>query len=147
MFVLVSAIEADAFRTHLFSPLYTFFFLHSFTRPAPDQLHRAPDPFDSNTAMDEPRKSEDWGVTFSHQNELPKLPIPSLEQTCERYLAMVAPLQTPAQTEKTKAAVFEVVELGTLARMVMTLARMVMTLARMVMTPCTAGLSTRRALR
>jgi hypothetical protein len=68
------------------------------------------------------------------------LPIPSLEQTCERYLAMVAPLQTPAQTEKTKAAVFEVVELGTLARMVMTL-------ARMVMTPCTAGLSTRRALR
>jgi carnitine O-acetyltransferase len=53
----------------------------------------------------EPRKSEDWGVTYSHQSELPKLPIPSLEQTCDRYLAMVTPLLTAAQAEKTKAAV------------------------------------------
>jgi carnitine O-acetyltransferase len=54
-----------------------------------------------------PDKPEDdtKGVTFSHQSSLPKLPIPDLEQTCQRYLAMVSPLLSASQTEKTKAAV------------------------------------------
>ncbi|GAA5804870.1 acyltransferase ChoActase/COT/CPT [Helicostylum pulchrum] len=34
------------------------------------------------------------GVTFKYQNQLPKLPIPELEDTAKRYLAALKPLQT-----------------------------------------------------
>lgn len=33
------------------------------------------------------------GVTFKYQNQLPKLPIPELEDTARRYLAALKPLQ------------------------------------------------------
>lgn len=33
------------------------------------------------------------GQTFQYQNQLPKLPIPELEDTAKRYLAAVKPLQ------------------------------------------------------
>lgn len=33
------------------------------------------------------------GVTFKYQNQLPKLPIPELEDTAKRYLAALKPLQ------------------------------------------------------
>jgi hypothetical protein len=36
---------------------------------------------------------------------LPKLPVPNLEQTLERYLATVKPIVTDSQYERTKAMV------------------------------------------
>ncbi|KAG8905645.1 hypothetical protein FRB99_008486 [Tulasnella sp. 403] len=47
------------------------------------------------------------GVTFQHQSTLPKLPIPSLEETCRRYLASLEALQDPTEHEKTQRAVAE----------------------------------------
>jgi carnitine O-acetyltransferase len=45
------------------------------------------------------------GITFAHQDSLPKLPIPDLESTCRKYIDAVAPLQTPKEQEDTRAAV------------------------------------------
>ncbi|ORY64425.1 choline/Carnitine O-acyltransferase [Pseudomassariella vexata] len=47
------------------------------------------------------------GVTFSGQDSLPKLPIPDLEHTCEKYLAALKPLQGPREHSDTKQAVQE----------------------------------------
>lgn len=46
-------------------------------------------------------------ITFSRQKELPKLPIPSLEDTCKRYLIALEGLQDPKEHEDTKRAVEE----------------------------------------
>ncbi|KAI8376937.1 acyltransferase ChoActase/COT/CPT [Blakeslea trispora] len=43
--------------------------------------------------------------TFSQQLTLPRLPIPSLEETCSIYLKSILPLQTPEEHAKTKAIV------------------------------------------
>ncbi|KAK3946124.1 putative mitochondrial carnitine O-acetyltransferase [Diplogelasinospora grovesii] len=45
------------------------------------------------------------GVTFAGQDKLPKLPIPDLEKTCERYLAALKPLQSGREHADTKQAV------------------------------------------
>ncbi|KAK4455640.1 putative mitochondrial carnitine O-acetyltransferase [Podospora aff. communis PSN243] len=47
------------------------------------------------------------GVTFASQDQLPKLPIPDLEQTCQRYLAALRPLQSNREHADTKHAVQE----------------------------------------
>ncbi|OJD24310.1 hypothetical protein ACJ73_04329, partial [Blastomyces percursus] len=47
------------------------------------------------------------GITFANQDSLPKLPIPDLESTCNRYLECLAPLQSPREQEETRAAVHE----------------------------------------
>lgn len=47
------------------------------------------------------------GVTYAHQDYLPKLPIPDLERTCERYLAALKPLQSPREHADTRHAVHE----------------------------------------
>ncbi|KAL2265479.1 hypothetical protein VTJ83DRAFT_6579 [Remersonia thermophila] len=47
------------------------------------------------------------GVTYAHQDALPKLPIPDLEQTCQRYLAALKPLQSPREHAETRHAVHE----------------------------------------
>jgi carnitine O-acetyltransferase len=47
------------------------------------------------------------GVTFAHQDKLPKLPIPELESTCQKYLAALKPLQSPREHSDTKHAVRE----------------------------------------
>lgn len=47
------------------------------------------------------------GKTFARQHELPKLPIPSLEETCRRYLRSLEGLQDPRDHEETKRAVEE----------------------------------------
>lgn len=47
------------------------------------------------------------GVTFANQDSLPKLPIPDLESTCQKYLESLAPLQSPREHEETRAAVRE----------------------------------------
>lgn len=47
------------------------------------------------------------GVTFAHQDKLPKLPIPELESTCDKYLTALKPLQSPREHSETRHAVHE----------------------------------------
>ncbi|RKU40021.1 hypothetical protein DL546_000132 [Coniochaeta pulveracea] len=47
------------------------------------------------------------GVTFAHQGKLPKLPIPDLEASCQRYLTALNPLQSPREHADTRQAVQE----------------------------------------
>lgn len=53
----------------------------------------------------EPKK--EGGITFAAQDTLPKLPIPELELTCQRYLESLNPLQTPRERAETEHAVRE----------------------------------------
>ena len=45
------------------------------------------------------------GVTFAHQDELPKLPIPDLEGTMKKYLDVLKPLQNKREQQDTTAVV------------------------------------------
>ncbi|PVI08652.1 carnitine acetyl transferas-like protein [Periconia macrospinosa] len=45
------------------------------------------------------------GITFAHQDKLPKLPIPELESSCKKYLAALKPLQSPKEHNDTTIAV------------------------------------------
>lgn len=45
--------------------------------------------------------------TFARQHELPRLPIPSLEDTCRRYLTALEGLQDAKEHERTRRAVEE----------------------------------------
>lgn len=45
------------------------------------------------------------GVTFAAQDKLPKLPLPSLESSCQRYLKALKPLQSAQEHEASEAAV------------------------------------------
>ncbi len=45
------------------------------------------------------------GITFAHQDRLPKLPIPDLESTSLRYLTALKPLQTTREHAETRHAV------------------------------------------
>ncbi|KAA8913262.1 Choline/Carnitine o-acyltransferase-domain-containing protein [Sphaerosporella brunnea] len=47
------------------------------------------------------------GITFAHQDSLPKLPIAELEDVCRKYLEAVKPLQTKREHQETVAAVRE----------------------------------------
>lgn len=43
--------------------------------------------------------------TFAHEQQLPRVPLPTLEQSCERFLEWCAPLLTVEQLAETKASV------------------------------------------
>lgn len=45
------------------------------------------------------------GVTFASQHKLPKLPLPSLESSCQRYLEALKPLQSDSEHKASIAAV------------------------------------------
>lgn len=47
------------------------------------------------------------GITFAAQDSLPKLPIPDLEATAQRYLKALDPLQTAREHADTERAVTE----------------------------------------
>jgi carnitine O-acetyltransferase len=47
------------------------------------------------------------GITFAHQDKLPKLPIPELESSCKKYIAALKPLQTPKEHNDTTIAIQE----------------------------------------
>lgn len=51
--------------------------------------------------------SQEGGITFAGQDSLPILPIPDLEQTTERYLKALKPLQSPREQSDTRHAVNE----------------------------------------
>ena len=44
-------------------------------------------------------------IPWAHQSQLPRLPIPPLEDTCRRYLTALKGLQDESEHEKTKRAV------------------------------------------
>ena len=48
--------------------------------------------------------------TFARQDDLPKLPVPPLEDTCKRYLKALEGLQDPKDHEETKKAVQDFLE-------------------------------------
>lgn len=52
------------------------------------------------------------GDLFKYQNQLPKLPVPTLEETSQKYLGTVKPLLSPQQFESTTAIVEEFVRPG-----------------------------------
>ena len=52
------------------------------------------------------------GITFASQDNLPQLPIPDLEATCNRYLDSLRPLQTPKEHHDTQVAVKEFLKSG-----------------------------------
>ena len=45
------------------------------------------------------------GITFAAQHKLPKLPLPSLKSSCQRYLEALRPLQSAQEQEASTAAV------------------------------------------
>jgi len=47
------------------------------------------------------------GVTFASQDKLPKLPIPDLDKSCNKYLASLRPLQSAREHAETEAVVQE----------------------------------------
>ena len=47
------------------------------------------------------------GITFAHQEKLPKLPIPDLDATTKRYLGSLYPLQTAREHQESERAVEE----------------------------------------
>jgi carnitine O-acetyltransferase len=47
------------------------------------------------------------GITFAHEDNLPRLPIPDLESSCKKYLEALRPLQTGREQEESAAAVQE----------------------------------------
>ncbi|TNY21438.1 Choline/Carnitine o-acyltransferase-domain-containing protein [Rhodotorula diobovata] len=57
------------------------------------------------TVASTPIHSFPAGKTFQGQGLLPKLPVPPLEDTLERYLKALEALQTPAEHERTKKVV------------------------------------------
>ncbi|KAI3340457.1 Choline/Carnitine o-acyltransferase-domain-containing protein [Ustulina deusta] len=54
-----------------------------------------------------PEEPKNGGITFSAQDNLPKLPIPDLESSCRKYLAALRPLQGPRERAETRLAVEE----------------------------------------
>ncbi|KAK1777862.1 Choline/Carnitine o-acyltransferase-domain-containing protein [Copromyces sp. CBS 386.78] len=54
-----------------------------------------------------PEEKPKGGITFAHQDNLPKLPIPELESTCHKYLSCLKPLQTHREHAETRRAVQE----------------------------------------
>lgn len=51
-------------------------------------------------------------VAFPHQADLPPLPVPTLEDTCARYLDTVRPLLSETELQHTEAVVAEVCQTG-----------------------------------
>lgn len=52
------------------------------------------------------------GRYLSHQEGLPKLPVPSLQQTCERYLAILEPIVDEEELSHTKELLAEFQKAG-----------------------------------
>lgn len=60
---------------------------------------------DSKVASDSSQQTQ--GLTFKNQDSLPKLPVPDLESTCQKYLESLAALQSPREQAESKVAVEE----------------------------------------
>jgi carnitine O-acetyltransferase len=50
--------------------------------------------------------NQEWSTrTFGNEDRLPRVPLPTVEETCERFLEWTAPLLTPEEAATTQAAV------------------------------------------
>jgi carnitine O-acetyltransferase len=47
------------------------------------------------------------GITFAHEDSLPKLPIPELDSSCKKYIAALKPLQSVKEHNDTVLSVNE----------------------------------------
>lgn len=63
-------------------------------------------PYFSGVRMPTPTNTA-AGSTFGGESSLPKLPVPTLEETLSRYLASVKPLVSESQFLKTQEAVHQ----------------------------------------
>ena len=61
-------------------------------------------------ASDQPQSQEK--ITFAAQDKLPKLPIPELDNTLKKYLAVLKPLQGKREHAETQQAVDEFLKCG-----------------------------------
>ncbi|KAK7746828.1 carnitine O-acetyltransferase yat1 [Cytospora paraplurivora] len=69
--------------------------------------NRTPEPKQAPENMGLNEEKSYPGVTFAHQDKLPKLPIPDLESSCKKYLAALKPLQSAREHSDTRQAVQE----------------------------------------
>ena len=60
----------------------------------------------SSSSSEQEAVSKSTG-TFALQDKLPKLPIPALEDTCDKYLKALRPLQSSREHQDTQTAVRE----------------------------------------
>ncbi|KUI67922.1 Putative mitochondrial carnitine O-acetyltransferase [Cytospora mali] len=67
--------------------------------------HGIPEPKQAPGSMGLNEEKSYPGVTFSHQDKLPKLPIPDLASSCQKYLSALKPLQSPREHSDTRQAV------------------------------------------
>ncbi|OIW27310.1 carnitine acetyl transferase [Coniochaeta ligniaria NRRL 30616] len=58
-------------------------------------------------SMSEDDEKPKGGITFAQQDKLPKLPIPDLGSSCQKYLTALKPLQSAREHAETKHAVEE----------------------------------------
>lgn len=74
-----------------------------------DRSSATPTQRESTPAQKEPLASHESnykpGITYAAQEKLPKLPIPELESTCEKYKNALKPLQNSREQADTAAAV------------------------------------------
>ncbi|OAQ94510.1 carnitine acetyl transferase [Purpureocillium lilacinum] len=99
--MLTSAARSHALRNSL----------RRITTPA---LPLAMPPTKRNSSSLPPGYAEDKskGAMLRFQDSLPRLPVPTLEETAKRYLKSLHPLLSPAEFETSKAAVAEFVKPG-----------------------------------
>ncbi|OZJ03582.1 hypothetical protein BZG36_03048 [Bifiguratus adelaidae] len=64
-------------------------------------------PLSNNTSLSPVSDDPEGGLTFKYQDSLPRLPIPPLADTIQRYLAAVAPFQDADEHAETEAAAIE----------------------------------------
>ncbi|KAG8996479.1 hypothetical protein FRB90_012724, partial [Tulasnella sp. 427] len=79
---------------------------YSTTKRSP-RIPQPPSPPSTSDSSSQAMALNLQGKTFAGQSSIPKLPIPPLEETCNRYVRALEGLQDPAEHERTKAAVQE----------------------------------------
>ena len=60
---------------------------------------------EQNDSLSQQENERKPGITFAAQDKLPKLPIPDLESTCQKYLDVLKPLQSNQEQSDTAAVV------------------------------------------
>jgi len=89
--------------------------IRTFTRPSSVEKRLASIlPAEPMAPQDSPGKpaasesaSKSRGVTYAFQDQLPKLPVPDLESTCQKYLTSLHPLQSLKEHSDSKVCVKE----------------------------------------
>lgn len=90
--------------------------LSSSTSTAPRILAMAPAKRNSSSLPQGYKEDSSKGPMLRFEESLPKLPVPTLEETAQRYLKSVHPLITPSEYETTKKAVESFLAPGSLGQ-------------------------------